>query len=294
MTEPTTSRLAALLREELAAAAPADACGWLPLLRERYGATLRAVLFYGSCLRTPHPDGVLDFYAIVDDYRDAYGSRVLARLNRMLPPNVFYLERNGARAKVAVLSQRDFERAVSPGAIRPGTWARFCQPFAVAYARDDASREAVVATAASAVRTALIRAFGLQRGDVPSRALWTGLFRETYRSELRTEQGDRASELYAAGAARYDRLLDAARPELPPVDGLFARPHRVRRVVAKAIGVVQLVKSAVTFGDWMPYALWKLERHTGTRLEPTEAQRRHPFLLGWPLVVRALARRDLR
>jgi hypothetical protein len=75
---------------------------------------------------------------------------------------------------------------------------------------------------------------------------------------------------------------------------LLARRRRARRWLAKAIGTVQLLKSAITFGDWLPYALWKLERHTGTRLEPSERQRKHPFLFAWPLVVRVLAKRELR
>jgi hypothetical protein len=76
--------------------------------------------------------------------------------------------------------------------------------------------------------------------------------------------------------------------------GLLGRPRRARRLVAKAAGLAQLLKSALTFGDWVPYALWKLERHTGTRLELTERQRRHPFLFAWPVFFRVLARRDLR
>ena len=75
---------------------------------------------------------------------------------------------------------------------------------------------------------------------------------------------------------------------------LLARPRRARRIAAKLAGAVQLVKSAFTFGDWVPYALWKLERHTGTRLELSERQRRHPFLFAWPVFFRVLARRELR
>jgi hypothetical protein len=44
----------------------------------------------------------------------------------------------------------------------------------------------------------------------------------------------------------------------------------------------------------VPYALWKVERHTGTRIEYSERQRRHPFIWGWPLVFRVLRNRDLR
>ena len=51
-----------------------------------------AVIFYGSCLRKRTDEGVLDFYALVDDYRAAYRSRYLRTVNAALPPNVFFLE----------------------------------------------------------------------------------------------------------------------------------------------------------------------------------------------------------
>lgn len=295
MTARSPRDLASLVREELSAAAPAVCAEWVDEIRRRYGASLAAVLFYGSCLRSPHTDGVLDFYAIVDDYPAAYDSRLLALANAVLPPNVFYLEREGRRAKVAVLSARDFARAVTPAAIRPAIWARFCQPFAIAWSRDEAAREAVACTAAAAIRTAVERGLGrLSEPPESPEAFWYALFRETYRSELRTEQEHSVRALYASAPERYDRVLEVALRELPPVETLLARPRNGRRVLAKTIGAAQLLKSAVTFGDWMPYALWKLERHTGSRLDPTERQRRHPFLFAWPLVFRALVRRELR
>jgi len=72
------------------------------------------------------------------------------------------------------------------------------------------------------------------------------------------------------------------------------RLARWRRPLAKSVATLQLLKSAATFGDWLPYALWKLERHTGTHLDLSERQRRHPFVFGWPLIARVLWRRELR
>jgi hypothetical protein len=146
--------------------------------------------------------------------------------------------------------------------------------------------------------------------------LWLGLFRETYASELRPDGGANIRTLYDADPARYAQALAAALPELvqegalrgaerdggaawrvsAPAGALEAtrRRARLRRPLAKAVATLQLLKSAVTFGDWLPYALWKLERHTGTRLEPTERQRRHPCVFGWPLIARVLWRKELR
>jgi hypothetical protein len=85
--------LRAHIERELMQPVPAGAHALAERLRERYGAALRGVLFYGSCLRRPDDhDGVLDLYALVTDYRGAYGASPLALINRLLPPNVFYLE----------------------------------------------------------------------------------------------------------------------------------------------------------------------------------------------------------
>jgi len=69
---------------------------------------------------------------------------------------------------------------------------------------------------------------------------------------------------------------------------------KARRPVAKSLYAVRLVKPAVTFGDWLPYAIWKLNRHTGVRIEPTDRQRRHPLVYGWPVILRLLRQQKLR
>jgi len=316
--------LEAFVDAELFRPAPAAAQHFALELTRRHGESVAAVLFYGSCLRRATDEGVLDFYVLVDDYRAAYASRALALANAALPPNVFYLEleRDGTtlRAKYAVFSLRDFARAVLPGAIRTGTWARFCQPALAVRVRDERSRAALVAAVCAALRTAVSRGISLSPGSGDTRRvapepLWLALFRETYASELRPESPDGARALYAADPPRYAEALavtlesleregrlritsrEAAAFEIACPPGALRRTRRVarwRRPLAKCVATLQLLKSAATFGDWLPYALWKLERHTGTHLELSERQRRHPFLFGWPLIARVLWRRELR
>jgi hypothetical protein len=182
--------------------------------------------------------------------------------------------------------------------------------------RDDGAREQVAAGAADAITTAVTRALGLVAhasgvARTRSDALWVALFRETYASELRPESEDRADRIVQRDPDRYARALELALARLAAAGRLaferegdaivvrdapelLGRRRRLRRSAARAIGVLQLLKTAFTFGDWMPYALWKLERHTGTRLEPTERQLRHPLLFGWPLILRVLVKRELR
>jgi hypothetical protein len=73
-----------------------------------------------------------------------------------------------------------------------------------------------------------------------------------------------------------------------------ARAWRILKPLRKTICLIQLLKSAATFGDWLPYVLWKLERHSGTPIVLSDRQRRHPLIWGWPVFLRVLRRRDLR
>ncbi len=92
-----------LVRAELLQPAPTAAVRLTDEILRRHGSAVAAVLFYGSCLRRRTSEGVLDFYVLVDTYRDAYHSHLLAWANAALPPNVFYLqieaETNGQQNK---------------------------------------------------------------------------------------------------------------------------------------------------------------------------------------------------
>jgi hypothetical protein len=313
--------LAALVGAELRRAAPPEAALLAESVRARHGAATAAVLFYGSCLRRgTTAEGVLDFYALVDSYRAAYASRLLALANALLPPNVFYLEAEQGgerlRAKVAVVSLADFARGAAGHGLRTGIWARFCQPALAVHVRDARACEALVAALVEAQLTAVRRVAPLLPGGerISYEGLWRRIFRETYAGEMRPEADAEIERLYAAHPTRYDRAAANALRELAErspqrlrveleeggfklwlVSARGARlGWRLRRPLAKAAYAAQLLKTAFTFGDWLPYALWKLERHTGRRIEPTERQRRHPLLFGWPILWRVLARRELR
>src|SRR5262245_14766073 len=107
----STADLKRLIDIELAQPVSPGAHALTEALRKRYGNAVRAVLLYGSCLRRHDDEGVLDLYVFVDEYRAIYSNPALRLLNRVLPPNVFYLEaqtgQGVVRAKYAVLSLRD-------------------------------------------------------------------------------------------------------------------------------------------------------------------------------------------
>lgn len=288
-------------------------------IRARHGDAVAAVLFYGSCLRRGVVEGVLDYYVIVDSYGAAHQRRFLAVLNRLLPPNVFYVEHDHAgtrlRAKYAVFSQRDFD-ARAAGGPDARVWSRFCQPARVVWARDEASRERVVGSVLRATRTAVTQMLAWLPGDeavqrFAASELWLRGFRETYGSELRGEAGQTIDALYAAAPARFDRvaalaLASDARLRVTPEGGALAvesdprerasarRRWSLARRRAKALTVLGLFKTTLTFDDWVSYALWKVERHSGKKVELTERQRRRPLIYAWPVIIRLLRENVLR
>jgi hypothetical protein len=59
----------------------------------------------------------------------------------------------------------------------------------------------------------------------------------------------------------------------------------LRRLWGRSLNVLRLLKAASTFTDGLDYVLWKLERHSGLRIEATPRMRRYPrlaaFRLAW-------------
>jgi len=317
---PEKSALHRLLAQELAGAVPDGVAALCEAVRRRHGDAVAAVLFYGSCLRRGNAEGVVDFYVLVDRYRPVHRSALAAALARLLPPNVFYLEHAQAgktlRTKYAVVSTRDFARLAAGRSLDCRVWARFCQPARLVYARDAAAAEAAVAAVDAATCTALGWMLAWLPGEgaerrVPPEALFVGGFRETYRAELRGEQQASIDALYASQSVRFGAVLQAGLEALEAAGVLeileplqTGRPTRVRaagqrlqrrrrqwpfrRRLSKSLAMLGQLKTPLTFEGWAPYALWKLERHSGVHIELSPRQRRHPLVYGWPVILRIL------
>lgn len=318
------SALTALLAQEWTQPVPEAARALTAEIQHRHAEAIDAVLFYGSCLRTQQTaDAVLDFYVLVRSYRSCYDRPLLRWLNTLLPPNVFYIEvgqgTRTLRAKYAVISTADFEAATTPAAVPAIIWARFCQPTRLVFARSEEVQDRVIHAATQATLTFLSRAIPFfARNDLsrsfPLADLWQKGFRETYRTELRTERPETIQALYAASPERYDRVARLGLQHLErqgrcvcrESDGQWsvAMPRRarwtgrvswaVRATGAKCLYAVRLFKAALTFDDWLPYVLWKLGRHSGVWVELSERQRRYPLLFGWPVLFKLLCQRALR
>lgn len=266
--------------------------------RARHPGTL-AVLFYGSCLRSGSDEGgLVDLYLLVEDYGRAHRSRLAALGNRLLPPNVYYLdlpfEGRIVRAKYAVVTLAQLEKRVTERGFHPYFWARFAQPTGLLWAAEPQARQRVAALLARAVET-LARETRPLLAEPPSpQSLFIRGFQETYATELRAEQAGRAAELVGHYAARYERLGALLLPALPVPEAAAqaraARRWRGRRALGKLLSVARLAKAAFTFAGGQDYLLWKIERHSGVRVEPTAWEKRHP-LLSAPFLARRIRRK---
>jgi len=317
--DPRTE-LAALFEDEHRRSVPDEIRTLTDEIRRRHGDAVSAVFFYGSCLRRAYVDGgVVDFYAIVDSYRGAYRSRMLRLSNTLLPPNVYYVELPQAggealRMKYNVVSRDDFARACRPESLHAIVWARFCQPAALSWVRDDQTRAALAGDTAEAAVTMVSRMLALHPSAATTEELWQAGFATTYTTEMRVETAETIRQVYDAAPERYARVTALAvevlarrglvqgRVEDGRLRVRMAEPARQailsswnrKLPIAKGLYVVRLVKSALTFGDWLPYALWKLTRHSGVTIELTERQRRHPLIWGWPVILRLIRGQTLR
>ena len=269
-----------------------------------------AVLFYGSTLRTGDLDSLLDYYVIVDDLAAWHGQRIAAIANGWLPPNVsfetFDYEGRTLRAKVAVLSRDQFERGMQTSSIDTTLWARFAQPIGLPWARDDDSRKRIESIIADAIGTAAHWAALLGPEQAEPAEFWTALFRHTYSAELRVEgAAGRSKSIIEHEQARYEALLPLAwrstgidytvrSNELSPRLSTQQREQgqrawNLRRRLGRPLNMVRILKASFTFHNGADYVAWKVERHSGYKLELSDWQRRHP-LLAAPLVLVKLKR----
>ena len=271
-------------------------------LREKHHQSVCAVLMYGSCLRSGDIfDGLVDLYLICDDYVSAYGRTPLALANWLLPPNVFYAEceqdGNTLRSKVTVISMADFRRGCSRAWFESYIWGRFAQPTRVLYSRDLHVREAVEESLLTAVYTLLQNSLPVLPPRGTLEALWENALSLSYDTELRTERSGRARELVQASAAFFRSVTDYHAGSLvfpfalyddgyiadvPP--GIRRAGHfkwRVRRLQGKLFSVLRLVKALFTFEGGLDYIAWKLERHSGQRVEIPDRVRSRPLMFMW-------------
>ena len=270
--------------------------------RNNHGDSVRAVLFYGSCLRSGDvDDGLADLYLLVDNYRAAFDSRTLAFFNQLLPPNVFYLEvpfqGRTLRAKYAILTLADLRNGIENW-FHSYLWGRFAQKCGLIYSDNEHVTAEVMESLASAVITFINHALPQMVSPFSARDLWSRGLSLSYRSELRTEQADGAARLFDSDPDYYQQLTRAAleNPRFSVTTDAETTPHcyqvgisakeqrlnslawRLRAVQGKILSVLRLAKGLLTFKGGVDYILWKIERHSGVKVDVSPTLKRIPPL----------------
>ena len=274
-------------------------------LAKKYGQAVQGILLYGSCLRAgTDQDGLVDCYVIVDQYASVYPSAWLALLNRWLPPNVFYgevnLEGRIVRMKYAVLSLEDFERSVTPKWFHSYFWGRFAQPTAVMACPSQAMNQRIISGLGRAVLTFLGNVVPQMPQQFSAKDAWSIGLALSYGAELRAESKGRITTLWDSSQAYYEQVAHVTFSAHFPKIKIIQRHDitmyeiefsmvgytknrlawTVRKVQGKILSILRLMKAAFTFQGGADYLIWKIERHSGVKIELTPAQRRHPIWAG--------------
>jgi hypothetical protein len=267
-------------------------------IKRQHGPALLAILVYGSWLRGKR-DTMLDFYVLVEDYR-TLSSAWQGWVCRLIPPNVYHIHHGDLRAKYAMLTLDRFCHSMQHD-FHSYFWARFAQPCDVLYARDPTVQSSLINAFKMASVTFAQHVVPSLHDQFTSRELWTSGLSQTYRCELRTESSHRAESLYEFNPDWYDEISRSLAGDLKcmsttPQSGVFnnqsgkwARKSAstrwwLRRLQGRLLSVLRLGKAAFTFNDPLQYLLWKVERHTGIYIEPSERQLKHPLIFAWPLL----------
>ncbi len=297
------NRLSDLVAAELAEPVDPRVTAMAAAIAAQYPGAL-GVIFYGSCLRDETLSGMLDFYVIVEDYARAYGTRWLALVNRLLPPNVFPFAHEDLASKYAVLSLDDLTRETGPNARDTSTFARLSQPNRLAWVSSSAARETIANVIAQAASTLLAQTVVLlppeERGML---ALWRKAFELTYSAELRAERAGRGGSIVDADPVYYRRAARLTYLENPwmrcapwassEIAAAEKRWRQARRR-GKLRQVLKLAKASLTFAGGIDYLAWKINRHAGTAIEIKPWQRRWPLLGAVVLVPRLFVKGAIR
>jgi hypothetical protein len=306
-----TEELSTLIDDELSVPVTNASRAMSESLLDRYGDSVLGILYYGSCFRTgTEKDGILDIFVIVDSYQNVYSKSVLAIANKLLPPNVFYYEMeyegDTLRTKYAVISLEQFIHRNSPRCFHTFYWARFAQPCALTYVNNEQTRKQIVDAIQVALKTFIDAVLPILPPYFDAETLWILGLSASYRTELRPESLGASARLVEKNLSRYSAVTQLSLAatgsagtlygsndppryvaELSPLERWKGRQTwRVRRFQGKLINLLRIMKAAFTFDGGVDYVLWKIERHSGVKVEVTPMLRRHPLLTCWPTVWR--------
>ena len=284
----------------------------LEQLRKRYGQGLLAVLIYGSYLRGKR-DTLLDFYVLLDSYRSMPTPGRAGWPKHCLPTCTRSTTAHRPmkfEPRYALLTLDRFEQMRSAGIFTPisGPGSHSPAAFCIAGTKVQSRVINAVCQASKTFHTGWRRAC---RHVSKRRQLWATGLGLTYQCEFRSEPPGHAEKLFGYWPDYYRSVTSALAGQGLGFEATGAadsfdnscsetpgagRPASwwLRRVQGKVLSTLRIIKAALTFDGALDYLLWKVQRHSGVYIEPTDLQRNYPLIFAWPLLFRLWRRGAFR
>jgi hypothetical protein len=297
------------------------------------GGAVSGIVLYGSHLLGARPGrhSAYDFVVIVDDYPAFHRSLsdagelhrpvwLMSALARILPPNTIAFVPDGGEersehgiAKCLIVSRAHFAEALSAAPPDHFLLGRLVQRVAVVWARSEDDASWIAARLQHARDGVLAWMLPYLEAPVDAEGLGRRLLEVCYRGELRPEATDRAHRIFDTQA---DHFREAFEPVLArgEAEGLLLRTaehgeryrpaqpvsaaerRRWRRHFArsKTRATLRWFKHMMTFANWLPYIVNKVERHTGRTIRLTTLEKKLPIIFLWPRAIHVLLTRPRR
>jgi hypothetical protein len=282
----------------------------------------------------PGRHSAYDFVVVVDDYRAFYRSLsdagelhrpvwLMSALARVFPPNTIAFapdagEKGEERsalgiAKCLIVSRAHFSEALSSSPPDHFLLGRLVQRVAVVWTRSDEDASWLAARLQQARDGVLAWMLPYLDAPVNAEGLGRRLLEVCYQGELRPEAADRAHRIFDAQADHFRHAL-APVLERGTAAGLLERDHEdgeryrpakpvsaaERRRWSRHFGrskrrsTLRWFKHMVTFANWLPYIVAKVERHTGRTIRLTTLEKKLPIIFLWPRAIHVLLTRPRR
>ncbi|MGE0159524.1 MAG: hypothetical protein AB7T31_08920 [Gemmatimonadales bacterium] len=290
------------------------------------GGAVSGIVLYGSQLLGARPGrhSAFDFVVVVDDYRAFYRALshagelhrpvwLMTWLAHVLAPNAIAFAPEGSEqgiAKCQIVSRSHFAAALSADPPDHFLLGRLVQRVEIVWARSDDDTSWIRATLARARSGVLAWMLPYLDAPVDAEGLGRRLLEVCYRGELRPEATDRAHRIFDAQIdhfrAIFPEVLERgaregllvrdgpgyrpARP-VPPAERRRWRSHFAR---SKTRATLRWFKHMVTFANWLPYIVNKVERHTGRTIRLTTLEKKLPIIFLWPRAIHVLLTRPRR
>jgi hypothetical protein len=277
----------------------------------------RAIVGYGSWYThgLRKPNSFPDLYLIIDGYEQYYRNAFHAWMNRVLPPNVYFVWDDGdghrdVRGKYNVISAADLERECSPALRDVYNAGRLTKLVWIAWVRDEAIRDWLITRLVDAQCTLAPVALALLPEQFGVDDFSLELLGLSYRAEPRLEGWEHVRARHAAHAGYYRELHGVLLAAFSNSTNLLASSgsgfrklasprwpdlaRMARRLVRRSRrrGYLRWPRIILTEPNLVDLAVNEAERKAGVRVQITPKLRRHPFVYGLPEFLRVLRERN--